>query len=175
MGDINVNALKKLDEAEKNFARVVELEPNNVQAHHNLCVVHVERGDLIRAEKCLTKVHNMAPTEQYIINHLNIVRTKLNELIKKRQEELKKQKAGQQGANWSVSSGLRVYVFWLMIAWWNWLFIDENMSNKSEMSSTLVIQNIYSFIPWKLRNENKKIILGQAWLSDSYFFLMWFA
>lgn len=56
MGDINVNVLKKLDDAEKNFARVVELEPENVQAHHNLCVVHVERGDLIRAEKCLTKV-----------------------------------------------------------------------------------------------------------------------
>lgn len=56
MGDINVNVLKKLDDAEKNFARVVELEPDNVQAHHNLCVVHVERGDLIRAEKCLTKV-----------------------------------------------------------------------------------------------------------------------
>ncbi|XP_062603708.1 protein O-mannosyl-transferase TMTC3-like isoform X2 [Saccostrea cucullata] len=95
MGDINVNALKKLDEAEKNFARVVQLEPKNVQAHHNLCVVYVERGDLIRAEKCLMAVHNMAPTEQYIINHLNIVRTKLNELIKKRQEEMKNQKPGQ--------------------------------------------------------------------------------
>lgn len=56
MGDINVNVLKKLDDAENNFARVVELEPDNVQAHHNLCVVHVERGDLIRAEKCLSKV-----------------------------------------------------------------------------------------------------------------------
>nr|XP_022287196.1 transmembrane and TPR repeat-containing protein 3-like isoform X2 [Crassostrea virginica] len=98
MGDINVNALKKLDEAERNFARVVELEPDNVQAHHNLCVVHVERGDLIRAEKCLTKVHNMAPTEKYIINHLNIVRSKLNELIKKRQEEMQK-KGGQTGAD----------------------------------------------------------------------------
>ncbi|XP_065927265.1 protein O-mannosyl-transferase TMTC3 isoform X1 [Magallana gigas] len=95
MGDINVNVLKKLDDAEKNFARVVELEPDNVQAHHNLCVVHVERGDLIRAEKCLTKVHQMAPTEKYIINHLNIVRTKLNQLIKKRQEEMKIQKEGQ--------------------------------------------------------------------------------
>lgn len=95
MGDINVNVLKKLNDAEKNFARVVELEPDNVQAHHNLCVVHVERGDLIRAEKCLTKVHQMAPTEQYIINHLNIVRTKLNQLIKKRQEEMKIQKEGQ--------------------------------------------------------------------------------
>lgn len=37
----------------------------------------------------------MAPTEQYIINHLNIVRTKLNQLIKKRQEEMKMQKEGQ--------------------------------------------------------------------------------
>ena len=95
MGDINVNLLKNLDGAEKNFETVIKEEPNNVQAHHNLCVVYVERGDLIRAEKCLTKVHNMAPEEQYIINHLNIVRTKLNEAIKKRREEIAKQKKGQ--------------------------------------------------------------------------------
>lgn len=58
------------------------MEPGNIEAMHNLCVVYVERGDLIRAEKCLTEVHNLAPKEEYIIRHLNIVRTKLNELIK---------------------------------------------------------------------------------------------
>jgi hypothetical protein len=34
--------------------------------------------------------------EQYIINHLNIVRTKLNQAIKARQEQKKKQQESQQ-------------------------------------------------------------------------------
>ena len=80
----------------QNFKAVVDLEPDNIQANHNLCVVMVEKGDLFRAEKCLTKVHNMAPKEQYIINHLNIVRTKLNQAIKARQEQKKKQQESQQ-------------------------------------------------------------------------------
>lgn len=96
LGDINVNVQKDLAAAEKNFKAVVDLEPDNIQANHNLCVVMVEKGDLFRAEKCLTKVHNMAPKEQYIINHLNIVRTKLNQAIKARQEQKKKQQESQQ-------------------------------------------------------------------------------
>ncbi|OWF55836.1 Transmembrane and TPR repeat-containing protein 3 [Mizuhopecten yessoensis] len=72
MGDINVNNLKNLDAAEQNFNLVVDLDPLNVQAHHNLCVVYVEKRDLFRAEKCLARVHNMAPEEEYIYNHLQI-------------------------------------------------------------------------------------------------------
>lgn len=56
----------------------------------------VERGDLYGAEKCLTKVYNMAPNEKYIINHLNIVRTKLNQAIKARREQKLKQQDQQQ-------------------------------------------------------------------------------
>ncbi|KAL5009556.1 hypothetical protein ScPMuIL_011861 [Solemya velum] len=78
---------------EKNFQRIVDLEPNNIQAIHNLCVVYVEKQDLITAEKCLSHVHDMAPEEEYITRHLNIVRTRLNEIIKARREEEMKRKA----------------------------------------------------------------------------------
>lgn len=78
------------------------MDPGNIEAMHNLCVVYVERGDLLRAEKCLTEVHNLAPKEEYIIRHLNIVRTKLNDLIKEGklrpvQQGQKQQGQGQQG------------------------------------------------------------------------------
>lgn len=39
----------------------------------------MERGEVLRAEKCLSHVHTLAPEQQYIINHLNIVRSKINE------------------------------------------------------------------------------------------------
>lgn len=96
MGDINVNNLKNLDAAEKNFNLVIELEPLNVQAHHNLCVVYVEKRDLFRAEKCLSRVHNMAPNEEYIFNHLQIVRTRINDAIKAHKEQ---QRAAQDAAS----------------------------------------------------------------------------
>ena len=51
MGDINVNVLKDLDAAEANFRAILSRAPSNVQAQHNLCVVMVERGDLLNAEK----------------------------------------------------------------------------------------------------------------------------
>lgn len=76
---------------------------------HNLCVVYVERGDLIRAEKCLSQVHSLAPDEQYIIKHLNIVRTKLNELIKQGKVRIasdpQKQGQGQQGQGQGGNQG----------------------------------------------------------------------
>ncbi|OPL21681.1 hypothetical protein AM593_08209, partial [Mytilus galloprovincialis] len=43
LGDINVNVQKDLISADKHFKRVVELEPDNIQANHNLCVVMVEK------------------------------------------------------------------------------------------------------------------------------------
>ena len=64
------------------FSKVLQMDPGNVEAMHNLCVVYVEQGDLFKAEKCLSEVHKLAPKEEYIIRHLNIVRTKINELIK---------------------------------------------------------------------------------------------
>lgn len=47
---------------------------------HNLCVVHVERGKLLEAQSCLEQAHSLAPEEDYIIKHLNIVRNRISKL-----------------------------------------------------------------------------------------------
>lgn len=80
------------------------MEPNNIDAIHNLCVVFVERGYLLEAEKCLAHVHSLAPQEEYILNHLNIVRAKIQEYMQKKKaaEEAKaagngKGQEGQKG------------------------------------------------------------------------------
>lgn len=44
---------------------------------HNLCVVYVERGDLLRAERCLEQTQQLDPKAQYIQDHLSIVRNKI--------------------------------------------------------------------------------------------------
>ncbi|XP_059169827.1 protein O-mannosyl-transferase TMTC3-like isoform X2 [Physella acuta] len=101
MGDINVNTLKNLDAAENNFKSILSRNPKNSQAMHNLCVVYVERGDLLRAEKCLIQTQELDPTAQYIQDHLKIVRNKIAEVRKRMEAE--KQKSGQpqtqQGQN----------------------------------------------------------------------------
>lgn len=61
------------------FEKVLYTEQDHVQARHNLCVVYVERGELLRAEQCLTDVLMLAPREEYIRNHLSIVGTKISE------------------------------------------------------------------------------------------------
>lgn len=77
MGDINMNSLNDINAAEQNFLKILDTEPRNVQANHNLCVVYVERGDLHRAEKCLSETLQLAPQEDYIKQHLGIVRNKI--------------------------------------------------------------------------------------------------
>lgn len=52
----------------------------NIQGLHNLCVVYVERGFLAKAYACLHEAHKLAPTEDYIIKHLNIIETRLGKL-----------------------------------------------------------------------------------------------
>lgn len=61
----------------QNFKKILETEPQNVQANHNLCVVYVEQGDLYKAEKCLSDTVKLAPHEAYIQDHLNIVRNRI--------------------------------------------------------------------------------------------------
>ena len=63
---------------------------------HNLCVVYVERGDVIKGEKCLAHVHSLAPNEQYILNHLNIIRAKIKEATEQ-QAKAKGQRQPHQG------------------------------------------------------------------------------
>lgn len=77
MGDININHLKDVTAAETCFQKILEVESDNIQAKHNLCVVYVEMGDLMRAERCLVDVQQLAPEEAYIQQHLNIVRHRI--------------------------------------------------------------------------------------------------
>lgn len=59
------------------YRRILELEADNVQALHNLCVVAVERGKLAVAEECLTRAAALAPHEHYIQRHLAVVRARM--------------------------------------------------------------------------------------------------
>jgi len=78
MGDIYINHDRDLKAAEACFRKILEVEPEHVQARHNLCVVYVEQGDLQHAETCLVAVSRLAPNEAYIQQHLNIVRRRLH-------------------------------------------------------------------------------------------------
>lgn len=60
------------------YKRILQLDPDNTQGMHNLCVVYVERGLLKEAETCLQKAHLMAPHEDYIVKHLKIVQNRLH-------------------------------------------------------------------------------------------------
>lgn len=62
------------------YDKIIKLEPDNVQALHNLCVVYVERGKLIAAEDCLKHVVRIAPHQEYISRHLQYVQTRINNL-----------------------------------------------------------------------------------------------
>lgn len=62
------------------YKRILELEPDNIQGLHNLCVVYVERGNLLRAETCLKQAHRLAPTEDYVLRHLKIVQSRVAKL-----------------------------------------------------------------------------------------------
>lgn len=81
----------------------MSLEPDNIEAMHNLCVVFVERGYLLDAEKCLAHVHSLAPTEDYILKHLTIVRSKIQEYYEK-----KKAAEGAKATETSEDQGQKV-------------------------------------------------------------------
>ncbi|XP_055936322.1 protein O-mannosyl-transferase Tmtc3-like isoform X1 [Argiope bruennichi] len=74
LGDIYINTIRDLDAAQECYENILRQEPHNVQALHNLCVVHVERGALKKAEECLERASILAPSEKYITDHLEIVR-----------------------------------------------------------------------------------------------------
>ena len=80
MGDIYINHLQDLDAAESCYRKILAADPGNVQGLHNLCVVMVERGQLGQARDCLLQARTIAPTEDYIARHLDIVNTKITEM-----------------------------------------------------------------------------------------------
>ncbi|XP_053575210.1 protein O-mannosyl-transferase TMTC3 [Bombina bombina] len=79
-GDILMNQKKDIKGAKKCFEKILEMDPNNVQGKHNLCVVYFEERDLLKAERCLVETLALAPHEEYIQRHLSIVRSKLMSL-----------------------------------------------------------------------------------------------
>ena len=89
LGDLYVNHHGDLIAAEKCYQLILEIEPNNIQAQHNLCVVMVEAGDLNDAQACLEKVAALAPNEAYINRHLRIVEDKLEQKLLLRQTSAK--------------------------------------------------------------------------------------
>ncbi|XP_049269025.1 protein O-mannosyl-transferase Tmtc3 [Rhipicephalus sanguineus] len=86
LGDIYINHMKDLDKAQQCYERILSLQPDHVQALHNLCVVQVERGALYQAEACLLRALKLAPGESYVAKHLAIVRNRIHRY----QEHLKK-------------------------------------------------------------------------------------
>ncbi|XP_051787402.1 LOW QUALITY PROTEIN: protein O-mannosyl-transferase TMTC3 [Erpetoichthys calabaricus] len=76
-GDILMNQKKDTKGAKECFQRILKIDPNNVQGKHNLCVVYFEEQELLEAEKCLVETLALAPHEEYIHRHLNIVRGKI--------------------------------------------------------------------------------------------------
>ena len=80
LGDLYVNQLRDLPAAERCYRRILEIEPENVQARHNMCVVMVEAGLLEKARLCLLDAHRLAPNEQYIVKHIKIVEERLNQI-----------------------------------------------------------------------------------------------
>lgn len=87
-GDILMNQKKDIVGAKMCFEKILELDPNNVQGKHNLCVVYFEERDLIKAEKCLVETLALAPHEEYIQRHLSIVRSKIASLSATEQSSL---------------------------------------------------------------------------------------
>ncbi|XP_043246017.1 protein O-mannosyl-transferase Tmtc3-like isoform X1 [Amphibalanus amphitrite] len=76
LGDIYINNIEDLDEAQKCYEQILRVDPDHVQGLHNLCVVHVKRDDLERAQQCLERAARLAPDEDYIQRHLQIVRAR---------------------------------------------------------------------------------------------------
>lgn len=87
LGDVAMNHMRNLSLAEESFRRAIATEPESVQANHNLCVVLVEYGRLVEAERCLVHAEKLGPNEQYIKNHLGIVRSRLQQLEQHQQQQ----------------------------------------------------------------------------------------
>ncbi|ALC41109.1 CG4050 [Drosophila busckii] len=82
LGDIYINQMKDLDAAEKCYRSILQYEPHNTQGLHNLCVVFVERKRLAKAAVCLQFAQQLAPGEDYISRHLQIVKARLQKINK---------------------------------------------------------------------------------------------
>ncbi|PRD24235.1 UNVERIFIED_CONTAM: Tmtc3 [Trichonephila clavipes] len=79
LADVNINYLRNLDKAEECYWKVLQLDPTNQKAHHNICVVHFERQDYEKAEQCFAQLLSIHPNVSYIRHHLDVVRNILKQ------------------------------------------------------------------------------------------------
>ncbi|XP_073813905.1 transmembrane O-mannosyltransferase targeting cadherins 3 [Musca autumnalis] len=93
LGDIYINHMKDLDAAETCYRSILKLDPHNIQGLHNLCVVFVERKHMLKAQQCLRYAHQLAPGEEYILRHLQIVEQRLQKINKLPDQSPEKQLA----------------------------------------------------------------------------------
>lgn len=93
LGDIYINHMKDLDAAEDCYRSILKLEPHNTQGLHNLCVVFVERKHMAKAQQCLRFAYHLAPSEEYILRHLQIVEQRLQKIYKLPDQSPEKQLA----------------------------------------------------------------------------------
>ncbi|XP_036347215.1 protein O-mannosyl-transferase Tmtc3 [Rhagoletis pomonella] len=91
LGDIYINHMKDLDAAEQCYRSILRYEPHNIQGLHNLCVVFVERKRLARANACLRFAHHLAPHEDYILRHWQIVQQRLQKITQLPETSLERQ------------------------------------------------------------------------------------
>ncbi len=121
-GDILMNHRKDTRGAKACFERILNMDPSNVQAKHNLCVVYFEERELQRAEHCLVETLAMAPHEEYIRRHLAIVRNKMAAMsaagqpiapteggteLDKQQEQQQQEEEEEQGVTSGAGEGAR--------------------------------------------------------------------
>ena len=71
-----MNHMRDLSAAEKCYNRILEVDPDNIQARHNLCVIMVEAGNLLKARDCLMECLKVKH-EDYIVKHIQIVEERL--------------------------------------------------------------------------------------------------
>ncbi|XP_041453072.1 protein O-mannosyl-transferase TMTC3-like [Lytechinus variegatus] len=86
LGDIFLNSFQDVEKSKQLFQQIVDLEPSNIQARHNLCVVLVQRGLLNDGERCLLDVLERAPHAEFVRTNLNILRRKIKERSSQKQE-----------------------------------------------------------------------------------------
>ena len=78
LAEIYINHDRNLSAAEACFVKIIEVEPDHVQARHNLCLVYMEQGYLARAESCLIEVSQLDPDEANVHKNLRAVRWRLH-------------------------------------------------------------------------------------------------
>jgi len=78
LAEIYINHDRNLSAAEACFLKIIEVEPDHIEARSNLCVVYMEQGELTRAESCLVQVSQLAPNVANVQQNLRVVRQRLH-------------------------------------------------------------------------------------------------